>query len=216
METLPLSGEGELIKHALGQQWEYLHPDIQKRFSKTPPLGTVLYYKGTITKLWCSRVGQWLAYLTYPWVGGALIPYRDEHFPIDIAVFSKIADSAIYKRRWYQLNKHPPIIFTSSMYAGSNNTLLEYVGCGLGMILKVSAVDQELHFHSQGYFWQIGRKKISLPPFLTPGHTWLIHRNQSPEAFKVQITITHPWWGVTFMQEGEFYETYEPVTQRLE
>ncbi len=203
---LPVS-EGELIKTALGASWGALHPNIQRRFDHNPTATEQLYYQGTLDNLWCSTAGRWLARFTSPLLGGVLIPACQQHVPVDIVVFSKPDDKRIYKRRWYHLAKSSPIIFTSHMALGEDNVLLEYVGAGFGMGLKLSVVEGDLHFHSCGYFWEIFGVKIPLPNILTPGATWLIHHNVSAQEFAIKIVITHRWFGRTFLQEGRFHST---------
>jgi len=199
--------EGELIKNALGAAWQNLHPHIRRRFEHNPAAEQPLYYQGELDQLWCSRTGKWLGRLTAPFVGGALIPHCDRDVPVDIAVFGKPDSPAIFKRRWYRLHNRPPIIFTSKMLPSQDGALLEYVGAGLGMRLLLSVVDGDLHFHSDGYFWEIAGVRVPIFPFFTPGKTWLIHRNESAERFSIHIAITHPWLGLTFLQTGWFQET---------
>ena len=76
--------EGELFRKILGAEWQKLHPDIQMRFAKNPAPGKPLYYTGTLSELTCSKIGKLLGYLTLPIIKGALIPFNDSNFPVDI------------------------------------------------------------------------------------------------------------------------------------
>jgi hypothetical protein len=198
--------EGELFKKTLGPEWHRLHADIRKRFDRNPVAGERLYYTGTLTEMRCSFIGKMLAYLTQPLIGGALIPASCDNFPVDIEVYSKPGNPAIFKQRIYRLHRRKPIEFTSHMLGGESGEVFEYVGGGLGMALRLYPKDGDLHFESDGYFWQVLGFRIPIPGVLTPGKTYLVHRNEGPERFSIRIEIRHVLFGLTFMQAGEFRE----------
>jgi hypothetical protein len=198
--------EGELFRKILGPAWQSLHPDIQRRFEKNPLPGQPLYYTGTLTELGCSGFGRLLGWMTLPFIKGALLPFRDRDFPVDIQVYSQSGCPFIFKQRIYRLNRRKAIQFTSYMAESERGEVLEYVGMGLGMKLVLDVRDGNLHFTSDGYFWQIGPWRIPLPGLLTPGKTYLCHRNESREHFSIRIEIRHAWFGTSFTQAGVFRE----------
>jgi hypothetical protein len=206
--------EGELFKKILGPAWTALHPDIQRRFDKNPLPGKPLFYTGTLTELTCSRLGRWLGRLSGPFIQGALIPYEDRDFPVDIQVYSKPGCPHIFKQRLYRLNGRKPIRFTSYMAESARGEVLEYVGMGLGMKLVLHVEDGNLHFTSDGYFWHIGPWRMPLPDVLTPGQTFLRHRNNGANAFDIRIEIRHKWFGTTFTQAGVFREIAAPIEEK--
>jgi hypothetical protein len=208
--------EGELFKQTLGEEWQQLHPDIQQRFAQNPAPTERLYYTGTLSELWCSWAGKIMGYLSRPLVGGALIPICDTDFPVDIEVYAKLGDPAIYKQRIYRLHGRKPIQFTSYMRQGANGEVLEYVGMGLGMKLLLKVQDGNLHFTSDGYFWEVAGRRIPLPAVMTPGKTYLTHCNDSPTQFNIRITIKHCWFGTTFSQVGVFREIPCPAAELTE
>jgi len=198
--------EGELFKKILGPQWQLLHPDIQARFDKNPLPGQPLRYQGRLSELRCSRLGRVLGYLSMPFIDGALMPYNDADFPVDIEVYSKAGSAAIFKQRIYRLNRRQPVKFTSFMAESEQGEVLEYVGMGLGMKLQLSVRDGNLHFESDGYFWDVLGVRIPLPGLLTPGKTYLCHRNNHANQFDIRIEIRHALFGTTFTQAGVFRE----------
>jgi hypothetical protein len=203
---MSLPSEGELFKKILGPQWQLLHPDIQARFDKNPLPGQPLRYQGRLSELRCSRLGRVLGFLTMPFIDGALMPYNDADFPVDIEVYSKAGSAAIFKQRIYRLNRRQPVKFTSFMAESEQGEVLEYVGMGLGMKLQLSVQDGNLHFESDGYFWDVLGVRIPLPGLLTPGKTYLCHRNNSANQFDIRIEIRHALFGTTFTQAGVFRE----------
>jgi hypothetical protein len=201
-----IPSEGELFKKILGPEWRKLHPDIQARFDKNPLPGQPLYYTGHLSELTCSRLGRLLGYLSRPFVKGALMPYNDADFPVDIQVYSKPDCASIFKQRTYRLNGRKPIMFTSYMAESARGEVLEYVGAGLGMKLVLDVRDGNLHFESDGYFWELFGVRVPLPALLTPGKTFLCHRNNHANQFDIRIEIRHALFGTTFTQAGVFRE----------
>jgi hypothetical protein len=201
-----IPSEGELFRKILGDEWKQLHPDIQARFAKNPEVGAPLYYTGSLSELRCSWLGKIMGFITMPFIKGALIPYSDTHFPVDIQVYSKADCPFIFKQRIYRLHKHKPIQFTSYMRESEKGEVLEYVGAGLGMKLVLRVHEGNLYFTSDGYFWDLFGWRIPLPGILTPGKTFLCHRNDNPNQFNIRIEIKHCLFGTTFTQVGIFHE----------
>ena len=198
--------EGELFKKILGAEWKKLHPDIQRRFDKNPSVGKPLFYTGSLSELKCSLFGMVLGYLTRPLIQGALIPFNDADFPVDIQVYSKLDSPAIFKQRIYRLNGRKPIQFTSCMRESEKGEVLEYVGMGLGMKLLLCVRDGNLHFTSDGYFWELFGWRIPMPGLFTPGKTFLCHQHEGPSHFSIRIEIKHCLFGTAFVQAGVFRE----------
>lgn len=207
-----LRSEGEMIKWALGDDWNKLHPDIKRRFNKNPEFSKSLRYKGILNELTASFWGKIIAHIAKPLIGGALIPHSDYNFPVDIQVYCKEGLNHVFKHRVYQLNGRKPIEFISHMEQhedGSKRRLREYVGAGLGMFLIPFAKDGDLHFRSDGYFWEIGKLRIPLPSMMSPGKTRLSHTNIGSDKFSIRIDIDHVIFGKMFTQEGTFEEVHE-------
>ncbi len=205
-ENLIIPSEGELFKKILGEEWKKLHPDIQTRFARNPAPNKPLYYSGRLSQLTCSKFGKILGYLTLPILKGALIPFNDFDFPVDIQVYSKPNNPSIFKQRIYHLHGRKPIQFTSYMRESNKGEVLEYVGMGLGMKLIMYVKDGNLHFTSKGYFWQVFKWRIPLPDLFTPGKVYLSHCNDTAEQFNIRIEIRHNLFGTSFTQIGIFHE----------
>ena len=203
--------EGELFRKILGPEWQKLHPDIQMRFAKNPAPSKPLYYTGTLSELDCSWAGKLLGFLTMPLIKGALIPYNDADFPVDIQVYSKPDCPSIFKQRIYRLRRRKPIQFTSYMQESDKGEVLEYVGRGLGMKLVLHVHEGNLYFTSDGYFWEVFDYRIPLPGLITPGKTFLCHCNDNPAQFNIRIEIRDCLFGTTFTQVGVFHEISEPA-----
>jgi hypothetical protein len=183
-----------------------LHSDIQARFAKNPAVGAPLFYTRTLGELSCSRFGKVLGYLTRPIIDGALIAFDDANLPVDIRVYSKPDCPSIFNERIYRLHGRAPIQFTSFMRESEHGEVLEYVGMGLGMRLVLRVDNGDLFFTSDGYFWEMFGVRIPIPGVLTPGKTFLSHRNDNSAQFNICIEIWHCLFGTTIRQMGVFRE----------
>lgn len=210
-QTSAVPSEGELFRKILGDAWHALHPDIQRRFARNPQPGQPLYYTGVLSELFCSRFGRLVAWLSMPLIDGALMPYNDAGVPVDIAVYARSACQAIFKQRIYHLNERKPVRFTSYMCESERGDVLEYAGRRIGMTLLLRVQDGNLHFTSDGYFWDIAGWRIPLPGLFTPGKVALCHGNEDEKRFNIRIEIKHCLFGVTFRQVGVFRETAAPT-----
>lgn len=203
--------EGELFKKVLGAQWLELHPDIRRRFEKNPAPGQPLYYEGQLSELRASRLGKLLGWITRPFISGALIPHDDANFPVEIEVYSRPGCPYIFKQRIYRLHGRKAIRFTSYMAESEKGEVLEYVGMGLGMKLLLDVREGNLYFTSDGYFLDLFGWRLPLPGLLTPGKTYLCHRNDNRQQFNIRIEIVHALFGTTFLQAGVFREAAGPA-----
>jgi hypothetical protein len=206
MMDVPGPSEGRLFKKILGSEWNQLHPDIQERFGHNPQPDRPLYYTGHLSELSCSKFGKFLGYLTLPFLKGALLPFHDANFPVDIEVYSKPNNPSIFKQRIYHLHGRKSIQFTSYMQEGSSGEVLEYVGMGLGMKLLLHVRDGDLYFTSDGYFLQIFNWRIPMPDLLTPGVVHLSHCNEDAGQFRIRIEIKHFLFGTSYIQAGVFHQ----------
>src|SRR5690606_22278130 len=128
---------------------------------------------------------------------GALLPYVGHDVPVDIIVSTHSDRAGVFKQRTYFFPGKKPFTFNSRMLMGGNGELLEYVGAGLGMKIRIEAKDGNLHFRDDGYFIELFGRRISLPRFLSPGNTYLVHKDMGEKKFHIMIDISHPLYGRT-------------------
>lgn len=198
------ASEGELFKKIMNTEWDKLHPHIQQRFSVKTSTTKPLRFTGELTDLSCSFLGKILAFITQPFIPGALIPHTSNKCPVDIEVYTQENSHFLYKKRLYKISDKKTIQFISYMTESNKGEILEYVGSGIGMKLIVSEKDTNLHFKSDGYFIDIGICRLPIPNLLSPGDVYLMHINESENTFRISIEITHKWFGKMFTQKGCF------------
>ena len=81
---------------------------------------------------------------------------------------------------------------------------------GLRMRLNLSVEGTELHFHSNGYYWECLGFRLPLPRKWFPGETLVIHRDEGGGWFRFILSIDHPLLGRIAYQNGVFRKQETP------
>lgn len=182
--------------------WHRLAPAIRERFGCKPgPEGFL--YSGVMEEVRCSRIGWGLAWLARL-IGTPLAYHRGRNIPILVDIYSTPGGDGIVWDRYYRFPGKKTIAVRSAKAPDRRRGLVECVGGGFGMYLKVLEGNAALHFVSQGYFWQCGRLRIPLPGVATPGHLRVVHTDEGGGWFRFTMTVRHPLFGETYFQDGRF------------
>lgn len=193
--------EEQLIKSALGLEWCNLSPKTQARFKAYPDAD--IEYTGLMSEIHCSLAGKIFANIARIF-GSPLVPYSGHDIPIHVVVYKKPGKSDIFKKRTYYFPEKPPFSVETYMHLNAHGEFVEYASLGLGMIMKLNARDGNLYFYGKQYVLDIGRLRIRIPAWLTPGIATVLHTDYGSEQFRVRIEMKHQWLGVTFVQDGIF------------
>lgn len=204
VDTPVLPAPDSTIFHQLGTSWHQLHPNIQARFAHDPALGTQVVYAGIMQTIRRSRMGWLFAHLTRI-IGNPLTPHAGHDVPMEVALFKKTGINGVHWQRTYHYPHRRPFVVTSIKRESSQGDLMECVGGGFGMILRLTAENTKLHFISTRYFWQVRGWRVPLPHWLSPGKTHVIHEDRGNGTFRFSITMLHRQLGETFYQDGIFY-----------
>lgn len=193
------------IARQLGQSWYSLDKTIQERFQKDPEHGETIEYTGKMKTIRRSKMGWLFAYLTRI-IGNPLSPYEGEDVQMDVLLFKKPNKSGTYWQRTYYYKGKKPFVVTSVKREGKKGEMMECVGGGFGMLLNVYHTGKELHFVSTRYFCEALGIRALLPHWLSPGRTYVIHRDLGDNKhFIFEITMHHKQLGETFYQIGTFH-----------
>lgn len=185
--------------------WQRLPALIRARFACSAVV-TDITYAGAMQSVRCSRAGYLLAQLCRL-VGTPLAPFEGRDVPIEVRVYDDPAKGGVAWDRIYFFPGRAPITVTSTkVFAEDGTMLLECVGGGFGMRLKVFEQDCKLHFLSQSYFWRLGALSFHLPDWLTPGVAHVVHSDLGEGWFRFEMTMRHRLLGETFYQDGTFKE----------
>jgi len=200
---------GDLRFRALMSEadWMALPLPIRRRFSKRLADGNTAVFTGEIVETQMSRAGWWLAQAARL-IGGPLPVSRDANVPSVVTVTEDIATKGQHWTRLYARRRgFPQVVHSSKRFAGPTG-LEEYVGCGVGMALTVHAERGALVFRAAHYFLQVGRFRLRLPDWLTPGALAVTHAELGDGRFLFKLDIVHPRLGRLICQTAAFREAY--------
>ena len=222
------TGLGDLRFRALLPEadWAALPLPIRRRFSKRLADGNTAVFTGEVIETQMSRAGWWLAQAARL-IGGPLPTSRDAHVPSIVTVTEDIATKGQHWTRLYaRRHGFPQVVHSSKRFAGPTG-LEEYVGYGVGMALTIHvethvpekwepvfreghAQKQEyaLIFRAAHYFFQLGRLRLRLPNWLTPGALAVTHAELGDGRFLFRLDITHPRLGRLICQTAAFREAH--------
>ena len=192
------------FRRLLGEpQWRSLVPAVRARFAWKPAAGAGLRYVGAMEVVRSSRAG-WLLAQLFRLIGTPLAPHRGTQVPVTVTLRLAEDGKGVVWHRLYRFPGRTPVACVSVKEASERHGLVERVGAGIGMWLRLSAREGALHFESTGYFWRLGRFHLRLPDWLTPGVLHVAHIDEGGGRFRFRIAVEHPRFGEVFFQDGVF------------
>ncbi len=187
------------------EDWGRLPVAIWRRFSKRLEDGRTVIYVGEVDEASVSGIGWWFAQVARV-IGGPLPTGAETCVPMVVAVTEDAASGGqIWTRICARKRGFPQVIHSAKRFAGPTG-LEEYIGFGIAMALRIRVADQALHFHSTGYSLQIGRLRLSLPEWLTPGDLTVTHSDLGDAKFRFTLDLIHPRFGRLIHQSARFTE----------
>lgn len=180
--------------------WDALPVEVQRRFAKHLNGAQVALYRGLVVDMYMSRIGWALAQVCR--LFGAPLPLNAEAGGCALVSVSedRSGGGQCWTRIYARPDRFPQVIHSAKRFAGPTG-LEEYLGRGLGMALRVEAMDGGIAFVSDHYFVQIGRRRLRLPRIVSPGATRVTHRQVAGASFLFGLELTHPLAGTLVHQE---------------
>ena len=188
-------------------EWAKLPAAIQRRFSKRLANGATSVYVGEVREMRMSMLG-WLLAQALRLIGGPLPTALATKVPSIVTVSEDMATGGqIWTRLYVRHNGFPQVIHSSKRFAGPTG-LEEYVGFGIGMALTISVMNAVLVFRSSSYFVQLGKWRVPLPSWMTPGTIVVSHEELGGGRFLFTLEVAHPRFGLLVRQSIVFQESY--------
>lgn len=205
------------FKEIMGTRFSQLNPTIQTRleselFDKGP-----IHFRGVVS-VRASKLGKVLARITDLTTGGCC-PYVGENIPVDVLAFHEEGSPDMFKERIYHFPNGNDWHFVTRGHFAKKKfekeavlpEFLEYVAWGVGMKLKLVEINGNLQFQANQYFWETPLGFVKMPLWMTPGVLVLDHQYRSDDSFIYKFTMTHPWFGLMYQQEGYFIDTKDKL-----
>ena len=187
------------------EDWGRLPVAIWRRFSKRLADGATVIYVGEIEEAFFSLAGWWVAQAARL-IGGPLPTGATTRVPTIVAVTEDAASGGqVWTRICARRHGFPQVIHSAKRFAGPTG-LEEYIGFGVSMALTVSVGHDALVFSSAGYAVRLGRLRLTLPDWLTPGELTVTHSDLGCGLFRFTLEIVHPRLGRLLRQSAVFRE----------
>lgn len=189
----------------LGEKaWQRLHPDIQNRFCVNNASCPVVY-QGVMHTVYSSKMGKLLAQLCRI-IGTPLALYDGVDIPTEVKVYPNPELGGMCWDRFYQFPSRKVNRVKSTKCIHPGGGLVEMVGYGFGMHLKISEQESALCFESTQFFWALRAFKVPIPDWLSPGKTTVKQKALNDGEFQFSLTVKHSLFGRVFYQVGTFRE----------
>jgi hypothetical protein len=184
---------------------------VRRRFSKRLGEGNPAVYVGKVVETRMSRAG-WLLAQALRLIGGPLPTAREAGGSAVVSVTEdKGSGGQIWSRLYARRRSFPQVIHSCKRFCGATG-IEEHVGCGVGMTLKIAVEDRALIFRSCRYFVDLGRRRLVLPAWATPGALTVRHCEEAGDGFIFTLEIVHPRLGPLIRQVASFREATQCVS----
>jgi hypothetical protein len=174
--------------------WAELPEAVRRRFSKCLAPDEMHIYRGNVVATELSRAGRVLSFLSR--AIGSPLPLTDGATGPALVVVTE--DARLGGQSWLRIytrpGRFPQSIHSAKRFRGPTG-LEEYVGCGIGMSLRVTVEGGALIFRSVAYFLELGRWRLPLPRVLHPGRMQIEHRDEGNGSFAFSLALSHPLFG---------------------
>lgn len=177
--------------------WARLPAAVRERFAVDAHL-TTTEYRG-IACVRASFIGRALAHVCRC-IGTPVAPYVGDDVRMSVRVY-RDSHGIVWEREYAFPHRTCIVRSTKQVHDGA---LVEKLGAGLHMQLHVQEERGELHFISDGYFFQIGRWRFDLPDGFLPGGTHVAHIDLGAGKFRFTMRTEHGWLGELYYQDGIF------------
>jgi hypothetical protein len=189
--------------------WDRLPEAVRARFERHIGAGAAILYAGEVVECRMNRCGRILSQLVRL-IGAPLPLSRDACVPAAVSVTEDTGSGGQFWTRIYGRRRgFPQVIHSSKRFAGPTG-LEEYVGKGIGIALRLEVEGEALHFLSDHYFLKLGRARVRLPGWLSPGRMRVSHIDCGRGWFAFVLALDHPWLGELVRQTVMFEERPSP------
>jgi Domain of unknown function (DUF4166) len=178
--------------------WAHLPEAVRRRFAHDAQAVAPTIYCGEAL-VRASLAGRLLAHVCRV-IGTPVVPYVGDRVAMTVRVY-RDADGIVWERAYAFADRRCVVRSTKQIHHGA---LVEKLGAGLHMQLRVFEADAALHFVSDRYFFQLGSLRIELPDWFLPGPTHVTHTDLGGGRFRFSMQTVHGWWGELFYQDGIF------------
>ncbi|CUK18994.1 hypothetical protein RUE5091_04329 [Ruegeria denitrificans] len=203
----PISTDNRFRELVGRKAWSALPQRLQHRFGHALSDGVSVVYQGKVVAMRMNAAGRLVAQLAR--LFGGPLPF-DTSCMDQPAIVTVTEDCAGFGQFWVRQYGRaagfPQVIHSSKRFAGPTG-IEEYIGGGIGIALQVSADHASIKFHSDHYFFQLGRKKLRLPKWVCPGVLTIAHTDLGGARFLFSLSLRSRLFGELIRQDAIFHDS---------
>lgn len=194
------------FRQLLGREaWSGLPEAVRQRFGKRLGQGQSVNYAGAVLESRMSASG-WLLAQACRLIGAPLPLERGGGVAAVVSVTEDGASGGqVWTRVYARRRGFPQVIHSAKRFAGPTG-IEEYLGGGIGIALRVSAIEGGIRFASDHYFAQLGRWRMRWPRWIAPGLLTIDHKDCGAGAFTFTLALHHPLLGEVMHQHSRFHD----------
>ncbi len=189
-----------IFKSIFGEAWNEMPPALKKHYANRPYTDDVVPLDG-VMDIKFSKLTRIIAPLFR--IFGALAPYEGENIPT--VVYSKSepgSDNYILERHFNFPDKN--FIFRSNLVPLGGSKVIEIMKSGLGWYCDISYQNGKVILAHKGYRLRLFGILIPIPLGLILGKAYAEEEAIDDDNFRMEMSITHPWFGQTYLYKGRF------------
>jgi hypothetical protein len=210
----PAAGGSDLadlrFRQLLGAQvWNTLPEAVRGRFGKRLGAGQCVNYVGKVVSCRMNFAGRILVQACRL-IGAPLPLERDGGVAATVSVTEDGASGGqVWTRIYARRSGFPQVIHSAKRFAGPTG-LEEYLGRGVGIALRISAIEGGIRFASDHYFVKLGSRRFRIPQWLAPGHLKIDHVDHGKDGsegagdFTFTLALRHALLGEIIHQDCRF------------
>lgn len=178
-----------VIRQALGNDWHKLPFVIQSHYQLEQGKKTKNLVSGTMSIYFPVFIKPMLFIAR---LMGGLIDLKGDNMNVRVEKWL-IHDkpNTLFWKRNIQAPDGKSTVFASRMEYQKDNELIEFVGSGFGLYLRLTVEDNKLVYRSNGHLWRLGRLTVPIPDVLFLGHATITETAISDHEFQLDFQIDH-------------------------
>lgn len=205
-----------IYQQALGNDFQKLHPQIQKRFGFGSQDGIASIGTGVMERIWHGRpytlpflyIGAWRN-IMFP-VSGQNVPFTIENY----AYLDRFGRETVTWIRKFYFGRQIRRFDATMIYSQQRNRIVDYLGSHQHLAVDIHlAVDQNggLRLRSGDQRFYEGFLGFSFPIFFSGVADVCEWYDDTTGRFQIEVTVTNPTWGPLFGYRGAFKVEYRPL-----
>ncbi|HWG24148.1 DUF4166 domain-containing protein [Actinospica sp.] len=209
-----------IFQRAMGDEFDRLHPALQRRFSVGLSSGTACVGRGVMDRVW-HRAGGWVRpflalgatrHILLP-RSGRDVPFVIENFPYE----DSFGRETVTFARTFTFPRARPARFDATMiYSPERGCIVDYLGTHqhLATDLELTA-DQEgaLVIRSTAHRFREGPVDVNVPDIFAADARVRESYDQDMDHFRIEVEVVNRRFGPLFGYEGSFTAEYLDVAE---